>query len=58
LWMGGSYGVGRLEPDGGRWLCYTPATGMMDQEFEQLVPTESALWFSHSWYGVWRYREP
>jgi len=58
LWMGGSYGVGRLEPDGGRWLCYTPATGMMDQEFEQLVPTEDALWFSHSWYGVWRYREP
>jgi hypothetical protein len=57
LWMGGGYGVGRLVPGEDRWLCYTPATGMLDQEFQRLVPTEDGLWFSHTWYGVWRYQE-
>lgn len=57
LWIGGSHGVGRLDLDHETWACYTPASGMLDQEFQQLVPTEDALWFGHVWYGVWRYRE-
>jgi hypothetical protein len=57
LWVGGVHGVGRLDPDGEIWVCYTPASGMLDQAFQQLVPTQEGLWFGHIWYGVWRYRE-
>jgi hypothetical protein len=57
LWMGGFHGVGRLDPDQGTWTCYTPFSGMLDQEFQQLVSTDDALWFGHSWYGVWQYSE-
>jgi streptogramin lyase len=57
LWAGGSHGVGRLDPARETWACYTPASGMLDQEFEQIIPTADALWFSHLWYGVWRYEE-
>jgi streptogramin lyase len=58
LWVGGSYGVGRLDPAGEKWKCYSPATGMLDQEFAQLLPAQEELWFAHPWYGIWRYREP
>lgn len=57
LWMGGSHGVGRLDPDQQVWMCYTPASGMLDQEFQQIIPTEDSLWFGHTWYGVWRYSD-
>jgi hypothetical protein len=57
VWVGGRHGVGRLDPDAGSWTCYTPASGMLDQEFQQMIPTTDSLWFSHPWYGVWRYKE-
>ena len=63
LWLGGVHGVGRLEEvallqpaqDASNWECYTPAEGMLDAEFEQIIPTDDALWFSHRWFGLWRY---
>ncbi len=65
LWMGGEHGIGRIELDAGRllagdageWECFSPAEGMLDAEFEQLYPTDDALWFAHSWRGLWRYVE-
>jgi len=54
LWMGGTHGVGRLDLAAGRWECFTPAGGMLDAEFEQIFPTDDALWFSHPWRGVWQ----
>jgi hypothetical protein len=29
---------------------------MLDAEFAQIFPTDDALWFSHPWYGLWRYK--
>jgi hypothetical protein len=55
LWMGGAAGVGSVEPPASAWLCYSPADGMFDTEFEALFPLPEALWFSHPWYGLWRY---
>jgi streptogramin lyase len=57
LWVGGTQGVGRFDPAEDTWSCYTPASGMLDQQFQQIVPTADALWFSHVWYGVWRYKD-
>ena len=57
LWMGGIQGVGRLEPETQTWRCYAPADGMLDPSFEQLFPTDGALWFVHGKRGAWRYSQ-
>jgi hypothetical protein len=57
LWMGGAHGVGRLDPDLDTWMCYTPASGMLDEQFAQITPTQDSLWFAHPWYGAWRYSD-
>ncbi|MBN1319153.1 MAG: hypothetical protein JXA42_26960 [Anaerolineales bacterium] len=55
-WVGGANGVGRIELQADSWVCFTPANGMMDKEFEQMFPTSNALWFSHPGRGIWRYK--
>ena len=55
LWMGGAAGVGWVKPPASAWGCFTPTHGMLDTEFEELFPLDDALWFSHPWYGLWRY---
>jgi hypothetical protein len=57
LWMGGFNGVGRLNTAVNQWRCYAPADGMLDLQFEQMVPTDNALWFAHSQRGLWRYQD-
>lgn len=56
LWMGGAHGVGRVKPPASAWECFSPADGMLDAEFAQIFPTDDALWFSHPWYGLCRYK--
>jgi len=57
LWMGGAHGVGQLNPAGSGWRCYASVDGMLDTEFDQIYPTDDALWFGHSWRGLWRYKD-
>lgn len=57
LWMGGANGVGRVQPPASAWECFTPADGLLDAEFEQIVAANDALWFANPQRGLWRYRE-